>query len=202
MAPSSKADFIAAGLDMHDGTSISSLESGIVATLSQGLYTVVLQSSTGSGFGVGLLELYELENGTKEKARLENVSTRCLVKTGDEQAISGIIVGDPTQGGNSAIPKRSILMLGLGPSLPSTISPKLANPFLQLYNSSGGLMSQDDSWGNLTSKPLDELTQQGLSPTNSLESALWPILSSGTYTTILSGVGGGTGIGQITMYEY
>ncbi len=34
------------------------------------------------------------------------------------------------------------------------------------------------------------------------ESALWPTLRSGSYTTILSGVGGTSGVGLIEFYEY
>ncbi len=108
-------------------------------------------------------------------------------------------MGDPTQGGNTTIPKRSILTFGKGPSL--GISGDLANPYLTLRNSAGATIGTNDSWGNLAA-PLDELTDAELAPTSAVESALWPILNSGTYTTTLSGVSGGTGIGLIEMYEY
>ena len=199
MPSTQKSDFISAGLDKFNGVSISSVESGIVWTPAPGAYTVWLESNNGTSFGVGLFELYELENGADEQTRCLNVSTRCLVGTGDEQAIAGVIVGDPTQGGNTTIPKRSILMFGKGPSL--GISGYLANPFLTLKNSAGTTMASNDSWGNLA-KPLDELVEQNLDPSFSVEAALWPILASGAYTTILTGVSSGTGIGLVEMYEY
>lgn len=211
MYPPSKADFIAAGLDEFQGNPISSVESGIVATLAPGAYTVFMESNNGTSFGVGLFEIYELEGGLDQQARLINASTRCLVRTGEEVAIAGVIVGDPTPSGtptptpSPAPPKRSLLMFGKGPSL--GISGSLANPFLTLKNSAGTTISTNDSWSNVAA-PTDELIQAGLDPSPALcgtlpcESALWPILNSGTYTTTLTGVSGGTGIGLVEIYEY
>jgi hypothetical protein len=155
-----------------------------------------------------------LENGTDEQTRLLNLSTRCLVKTGDEVAIAGVTVGDPTQAGDTTIPKQSVLMFGKGPSL--GISGYLANPMLTLYNSAGTQMSTNDSWSAATASVVkaadgtwvnvgaatDELIQQDLDLTSSVESALWPILTSGAYTIILNGVSNGTGIGLLELYEY
>lgn len=169
-------------------------------TLAPGAYTVLLESSTGSSFGVGLFELYELEGGADQQTRLVNVSTRCLVRTGDEVAIAGVILSNPTSGGSTTLPRRSLLMFGKGPSL--GISGSLANPFLTLKNSAGTTMSTNDNWGGLA-KPLDELVEQNLDPNSSVESALWPFLSANaSYTAILSGVSSGTGVGLIEMYEY
>ncbi|HEY3602727.1 MAG TPA: S8 family serine peptidase, partial [Chthoniobacterales bacterium] len=162
--------------------------------LAPGAYTVFLESSTGSSFGVGLFDLYELEGGLDEQTRLVNVSARCKVGTGDEVAIAGVNLGNP-----APVNKRSLLMFGKGPSL--GIAGYLANPFLTLKNSAGTTISTNDSWGNLA-KPLDELIEENLDPTSSVESALWPILASGTYTAILNGVSNGTGIGLIEMYEH
>lgn len=192
-----------------------SREAAMVQTLAPGSYTVFLQSQD-AVFGVGLFEIYELQGGTNQKTRLLNVSTRCLVRTGNEQAIAGTILGDPSQSTNTTIPKRSLLMFGKGPSLPSSIPGRLANPLLTLKDSAGTQMSANDSWANATASvvkaanslwtnvaaPVDELTEAELGPTSPLESALWPILKSGTYTVTLSGVSGGTGVGLLEMYEY
>lgn len=205
MPSTQKTDFINAGLDTFNGVSISSVESGIVWTLAPGAYSVWLESNNGTSFGVGLFEIYELENGADQQTRLVNVSTRCLVRTGDEQAIAGVIVGNvpsgptPTPTPSPAPPNRSLLILGKGPSLP--VSGKLANPKLTL-NGSGGVIASNDNWQNLAA-PLDELEYQNwVSPTWTLESALWPTLSWGTYTVVMNGVSNGTGIGLIEIYEY
>ena len=200
--------------DLGSLTPTNSLEAAMVQTLAPGAYSVFLESSNGTSFGVGLFEIFELENGADEQTRLLNVSTRCLVRTGEEKAIAGMIFGDTAQSTNTTIPKRSALMFGKGPSLPLT--GKLANPLLTLYNSIGTLMSSNDSWSSATASvvkaadsswsnkaaAVDEITEAGLSPTSSLESALWPILKSGIYTAELSGVSSGTGVGLIEIYEY
>jgi hypothetical protein len=184
--------------------------------LAPGAYTVFLESSNGTSFGVGLFEIYELESGADEQTRLLNVSTRCLVRTGEEKAIAGLIFGDPAQSTNTTLPKRSVLMFGKGPSLPATIVGRLANPFLALYNSVGTQMSSNDSWSSATASvvkaadsswsnkaaAVDEIIEADLDPGFTVESALWPILKSGSYTTQLSGVSNGTGVGLIEMYEY
>ncbi len=198
-------------------TPIDSREAAMVQTLAPGSYTVFLQSQDGV-YGVGLFELYELQGGTNQQTRLLNVSTRCLVRTGNEQVIAGTILGDPSQSNNTALPKRSVLMFGKGPSLPSGISGRLANPYLTLKNSTGTVMSSDDSWSAATASvvnaastswtnvaaPVDEIVEpsNGIAPGSTLESALWPILKSDTYTATLSGVSGGTGVGLAEMYEY
>jgi thermitase len=207
---SQKNDLAANGL-----TPTNSLEAAMVCAgssgatgcdaLAPGLYSVFLESSTGSSFGVGLFELYEIEGGLDQQTRLVNISTRCKVGTGDEVAIAGAIVGDPAQGGDTTIPRRSILMFGKGPSL--GISGSLANPFLTLKNSVGGIISTNDSWTNVAA-PTDELTEAGLNPSSVLcgtlpcESALWPILTSGVYTVTMNGVSNGTGVGLVELYEY
>ncbi|MBA3350962.1 MAG: S8 family serine peptidase, partial [Blastocatellia bacterium] len=89
-----KTDFINADLDKYQGASINSVESGIVWTLTPGAYSVFVESNNGTSFGVGLFEIYELEDGADEQTRLLNVSTRCLVRTGQEKAIAGVILGD------------------------------------------------------------------------------------------------------------
>jgi Subtilase family len=212
-------DLAAAGL-----TPSNSLEAAMVCAgsggatgcdaLAPGAYTVWVESSNGTSFGVGLFEIYELENLADEQTRLLNISTRCLVRTGEEQAIAGIILGDLTKSTDTTLPKRSVLMFGKGPSLP--VTGKLTNPFLTLSNSVGTQMSTNDSWSSATASvvkaadsswsnkaaPVDEIIEAELDPSSSVESALWPILKSGLYTAQLSGVDNGTGVGLIEMYEY
>ncbi|MBA3544151.1 MAG: hypothetical protein H0T83_06905 [Chthoniobacterales bacterium] len=200
-----KDDLTANGL-----TPTSSLEGAMVCAgsggatgcdaLAPGSYTVLLESSTGSSFGVGLFELWELENSSDQQTRLVNVSTRCLVRTGDEVAIAGVILGNPNSGAATTLPRRTLLMFGKGPSL--GISGFLTDPFVTLQNSAGTTISTNDNWKGLA-KPLDELVEQNFDPTSDSESALWPFLSANTsYTAILSGVNNVTGIGLIEMYEY
>ena len=41
----------------------------------------------------------------------------------------------------------------------------------------------------------------GLGPSNNLESAIAATLMPGTYTALLSGVNGGTGVGLVEVYD-
>ncbi|CAN5420024.1 hypothetical protein BH20VER3_BH20VER3_06570 [soil metagenome] len=77
----------------------------------------------------------------------------------------------------------------------------LLEPVIVLIKDSLRTSTSNDSWQSLVA-PIDELSEAGFSPNSIAESALWPILKSGLYTTILSGVSGGTGVGLIEMYEY
>ena len=46
-----------------------------------------------------------------------------------------------------------------------------------------------------------QLTAAGFAPTNPLESGMLITLQPGAYTAIMSGVGGGTGVGVIGVYK-
>jgi subtilisin family serine protease len=199
---SQKDDLAANGL-----TPTNSSEAAMVQTLAPGNYTVFLQSYDGQ-FGVGLFEIYELSGNIDEQTRLKNISTRCKVGTGDEVAIAGTIMGDPAGNPNDpTVPKRRLLMRGIGPSLAQYLIPGvLANPYIELHNSTGALIASNDQWRDVdgTSTGLeDKLTEAGFAPANVNESVLWPTLTqSPGNTTILKGVNNGTGIGLIEFFEY
>ena len=82
------------------------LEAAIVQTLAPGSYTVILRGM-GMTTGVGLVEIYDLNQGVDSK--LANLSTRAFVDTGDNIVIAGFILGGS---GNDRIVVR-----GIGPSL-------------------------------------------------------------------------------------
>lgn len=171
----------------------------MVQTLPPGGYTVLLESQDGF-FGVGSFEIYEYSGNTNEQTRLRNVSTRCLVGTGDEVAIAGTILGEPAQAN-----KRRLAMFGKGPSLAGVLPGTLPNPLLELRDGAGALIESNDQWQNIdgTSTGLeDKLTEAGLAPSNTNESAVWPTLQQGAYTATLRDAGAGAGIGLINFYEF
>jgi N-acetylneuraminic acid mutarotase len=141
----------------------------------------------GSGAGGPLTstELYL----TVPPTRLGNISTRLRVETGDNVLIAGFIVGG-TQ------PKK-IIVRAIGPSLPLT--GPLADPILELRDSSGGLIASNDNW---RSDQAAEIITAGLPPANDLESAIVATLpGNGAYTAIVRGVNNGTGMGVVEAYD-
>ena len=196
-----KNDLASVGLTPTD-----SHEAAAVQTLAPGAYTVIEESQNGQ-FGVGLFEIYELGLPTNEQTRLLNVSTRCIVGTGNEVAIAGTILGDP-----SIVPNRRILSLGRGPSLAAAgVNGVLPNPALELHDSTGAIVAFNDQWKDIdgTSTGLeDKLVEAGFRPPPTAaeqylnESNVWPTLRPGAFTAILRDAGNATGIGIVEFYEH
>jgi hypothetical protein len=91
------------------------------------------------------------------------------------------------------------MIRAMGPSLAAAgVSPALANPSVALYAKGTQLASNDD-WK--TNANVADITASGIAPNDDLESALLIRLEPGAYTTIVSGVGGTTGIGLVEVYE-
>jgi len=192
-----KNQLAAAGL-----TPTNANEAAIVWTLAPGTYTVLMESQDGQQ-GVGLFEIYELSGGTSEQVRFKNISVRCPVGVGDEVAIAGTNVSNSL---GSAGPKRRLLMRTMGPSLDKFGVPGfLANPEIELRNSSGFVLESNNQWRDFDSTSTgleDKLVEAGIAPTEDAESALWPTLVPGAYTTIMKGVSNGTGIALIDFLEF
>jgi hypothetical protein len=112
------------------------------------------------------------------------------VESGDSVLIGGFIVtGD--------LPKR-VAMRGLGASLAAAgISGALSDPELELYDSAGDLVEQNDNW---TSNPPADVPD-GLAPTDSLESLIVTTLAPGSYTAVLRGSNGSTGVSLFELYD-
>jgi len=164
------------------------LESAIVRTLQPGNYTAIL-SGKNSTTGVGLVEVYDTSTGTS--AELTNVSTRGFVGMGDNVLIAGFISNGSTE----------VVVRGLGPTLEQPqfgVSGALADPIVTLADSDGNVVATNDNWRN-TQQAAIEAT--GFAPPNDLEAAILAPVAAGNYTAILSGNGGGTGIGLVEVYK-
>jgi len=163
-------------------------ESAMDRTLSPGSYTVILKGAHGQT-GVGLFELYDLGG---EGSALANVSTRGVVQTGDDVMIGGFIL----KGGVGS--EQRVIVRALGPSLARFgVTNCLPNPEVRLHDANGALVAQNDNWRDTQAA---EIMQSGLAPLNELESAIILNLPVGSYTAIVSGVGGGTGNGLVEVY--
>jgi hypothetical protein len=163
------------------------LESAIVATLpaNGSAYTAIVRG-VNNGTGIGVVEAYDLDRTVDSK--LANISTRGLVQTGDNVLIGGLIVL-----GDSSL---RVIVRAIGPSL--TVPGALANPTLELHDSSGAVIAFDDDWR--TGGQEAEIIATGIPPTNDLESAIVSDLAPGNYTAIVRGAGGGTGVALVEAY--
>jgi hypothetical protein len=126
-------------------------------------------------------------------ARLVNISTRMQVLTGNDVMIGGFVIG-------GAATKR-VAIVATGPSLvPFGITNPLANPTLTLVRSSDqAVLATNDNWQSAANAA--QLTAAGFAPSSSLEAAILIDLPPGAYTAIVQGVGGGTGVSVVGVYE-
>jgi hypothetical protein len=165
------------------------LEAAIVATLpaNNAGYTAIVRG-VNNGTGIGVVEAYDLDIAADSK--LANISTRGFVQTGDNVLIAGtIVVGQ--------VPQR-VIIRAIGPSLP--IAGKLENPTLELRDSNGGLLQENDNWVDSPNK--QEIIDTTIPPTNDLESAIVATLpaNNASYTAIVRGVNNTTGIAVVEVY--
>jgi len=118
---------------------------------------------------------------------LANISSRAVVQSGNDVLIGGFII----TGG-----QKLVLLRAIGPSL--NLPGKLSDPTLELYLGNQ-LLSTNDNWGTAANHV--EIMNTGAAPTNAAESAILSSLSPGSYTFIVRGAGGATGIGVVEAYD-
>ncbi len=128
------------------------------------------------------------------QAPLLNIATRDTVLTSNQVLIAGFIITGTDQ--------KQVLIRGIGPSL-SGVGTDLPDPTLELHQGSTTLATNDnwkirDSDGTSQEAAIRATT---IPPTNDLESAILTTLSPGTYTAILAGKNGGTGVGVVELYD-
>jgi hypothetical protein len=165
------------------------LESAILATLpaNSQSYTAILRGVNNTT-GIGVVEIYDLDRSVDSK--LANISTRGFVQTGDNVLIAGtIVLGQGSQ---------RVIIRAIGPSL--NIAGKLADPTLELVNANGVPLAFNDNWR--TGGQEAEIIQTTVPPTNDFESAIVYFLpgNGASYTAIVRGAGGTTGIAVIEVY--
>lgn len=162
-------------------------ESVIMANLAPGRYTGVLRSGDGT-VGHALCELYDLE---PDNSSLRNMSTRGEVGTDDEVMIGGFIIGGRAPA--------KVIVRAIGPSLAAAgVADALPDPVLELHDSQGSLIFQNDNWRAEQEKQIVEST---IPPTDDRESAIVATLSPGSYTAIIRDRNNGTGVALVEVYD-
>ena len=163
-------------------------ESAILVSLAPGNYTAKVAGAN-NATGVSLVELYDLNSFSS--STLANIATRGRINQGENVLIAGYIVGGYK-------PQR-VVVRAIGPSLTQFgVTGALADPFLELRNGQGTLIASNNDWQDTQAQ---ELIATTLQPSNPKESALVTNLAPGNYTAVVSGIGGGTGVGLAEVYN-
>jgi hypothetical protein len=160
-------------------------ESAILMNLAPGSYTAVLNGANQTT-GIAVVEVYDLDNAAD--SQLANISTRALVQTDDNVLIGGLIVV-----GQSAA---DVIVRAIGPSLP--VPGAMANPTLELRDASGTLLAFNDNW---RSTQQTAIIATGVPPTRDAESAIVTSFAPGSYTAIVRGANGTTGVAVVEVYQ-
>ena len=161
-------------------------DTALVATLSPGAYTVILESSSRAP-GTGLFELYDLAPLNSET---KNLSTRGRVGTGNHSLIAGFVVGGDQVS--------RVIVRAIGPSLAASgVSDPLLDPALELRAADGSLLFSNDNWRSNE----EFIVQSGLPPSDDREAAIIATLKPGSYTAILRGTGDTVGNALVEVFR-
>jgi CSLREA domain-containing protein len=139
-------------------------------------------------------DIGSFEFGGTIPVRLANISTRGFVQTGNNVLIGGLII---TGGGS-----KQIVLRALGPTLgkpPFNVPNVLADPILELHDSTGALIISNDNWGNASNAAA--INASGYAPPDNKESAILTNLIPGNYTAIVRGVNNTTGVALFDAYD-
>jgi cyclophilin family peptidyl-prolyl cis-trans isomerase len=166
----------------------SKLDSALVSTLS-GVHMTHLIAK---GSGVGLTEVYD--GGTSMNGRLIAISARCFAST-DERALTvGFVIG-----GDSA---KTVLVRGIGPSLPSEIINRLYDPMLDVYNlATGEKIATNDDWNSSIEPAMLRTMGSNAAFSSNKDSALLVTLPPGIYSAVVRGVNDTEGEAMAEVYE-
>lgn len=125
--------------------------------------------------------------------RLVQLSTRMQVGTGDNVLIGGFIIRGTAS--------KRLMIRGIGPS--TGLTGALADPVLELHDSTGAIIASNDNWGNAANR--QDMIDTGIPPTSPNESAILTTVPTDptyvAYTTIVRGANNTTGIGLVEVYD-
>lgn len=177
----------------HVGTTNNAPDISDMVVDSTGAYIFV--SSSVYGYA-GQLRVYSTGRGTAPPIPVTpdrsvlNVSTRLRVDAGDNAGIGGFII-------NGSAPKK-VMIRAVGPSLSKAgVAGALSDPSLQVFDSSGQQIGQNDNWNAHRTEALIA----GLAPTDEHEAALVLTLQPGAYTAVVRGAGAAAGVALVEVYD-
>ncbi|HEY2124595.1 MAG TPA: hypothetical protein VGG94_03940 [Chthoniobacterales bacterium] len=158
-------------------------EAALIATLPPGSYTAVLRGAKRRNTGVGLLDVHDLDD-TVDGPTLKSVSAYGAVGTGTS-VLTSTVMAYSNSGG--------LLIRTIGPELLSQgVTGALSDPTLEVYDASGALVASNDNWRSAPNSAAIQNT--GLAPGDDRDAAVLFTPAPGSYTVIVRGANGTTGI--------
>ena len=146
---------------------------------------------SGAVFNSADLKVYPVQGATPKgpprPRSLLNISTRLRTQGGENVLIGGFII-------NGSEPKE-IVLRAIGPSLP--VAGKLGDPVLELYDSSGTIIHQNNNWNAHRT----EVLATGIPPLDEHEAVVAVTLQPGSYTAVVRGLNGATGVALVEAYD-
>jgi hypothetical protein len=185
------AEDLPPGFTLETGTSQpGNLRVGIISgtPTAPGIYSIPISATNVAGTANAVLTL--TVTYAEFVPRLLNISTRAEILTDDKVLIAGFII--PVGG-----PKKVILR-AIGPSLAEAgLTGLLDDPVLELHSPDGNVVAND----NWQDSQKEEIEATGYAPSNDRESALVATLDPGSYTVVITGKKGTSGIGLVEAYD-
>lgn len=130
--------------------------------------------------------------------QLANLSSRAVVGRGDQILIPGFVIAgsDP----------KTVLIRAVGPALSELgVAGALGDPTFSVHNAAGAIVATNDNWAAATNTALlnTVTTRVGAFALGrgSRDAAALVTLDPGSYTVQVRGVGDGTGVGLVEVYD-
>jgi sugar lactone lactonase YvrE len=178
----------------------ASTDAALLVDLAPGAYTAEVSatsriSGAANAPGVALAEIYEVSS---TGAQIINISTRAYVGTGSNVTIAGIVI--------TGTKPANVLIRAVGPALAQFgLSGFLAHPSLSVADSSGNTIATNTGWSSGANAAALAAAAVGAGafalPSGSADCALLLTLQPGSYTAIVSGVGGTSGVALVEAYQ-
>ena len=151
--------------------------------LAGGALLASIQLFATNGHGTSTIPLLFL----RPSSGVVNISTRLLIGTGENVLIGGFIIT-----GNAP---KVVIIRAIGPS--TGIPGALQDPTLELHDSANHVVS-NDNWKDTQEQIIRDTT---IPPADNRESAIVVGLDPGSYTAIVAGKNGTTGIALVEVYD-
>jgi cyclophilin family peptidyl-prolyl cis-trans isomerase len=141
--------------------------------------------------GIGLMEVIDAGSGTTN--RLSALAARHLSGTGDKVLIAGFVIEGTCS--------KTLIIRGVGPSLPCSVSNRMNDPVLFLYSSTGDPIATNDNWKAAIEPTMLKVMGESAKLTSDKDAVMLLTLPPGAYTVHVKDASQIEGEAVIEIYE-